>query len=125
MGLFKLMTNVDKFEEHYRRTLSRRLLSEKSNNSDNEKNIVTRFKVLMKVILSMQFFNILFFSPSVVGNSQLIWKKCLRTWSSQLICRANSVSTSPTTYAIINHIFIVKFIFSFHRFYRICSMTCE
>jgi Cullin family len=45
MGLFKLMTNIDKFEEHYRRTLSRRLLADKSNNSDIEKNIVTRFKV--------------------------------------------------------------------------------
>jgi Cullin family len=45
MGLFKLMTNIDKFEEHYRRTLSRRLLADKSNNSDIEKNVVTRFKV--------------------------------------------------------------------------------
>lgn len=39
------MTNIDKFEEFYRRTMSRRLLAEKSADSDNEKNIVTRFKV--------------------------------------------------------------------------------
>lgn len=45
MGLFKLMTNIDKFEECYRRTLSRRLLAEKSADSDNEKNIVARIKV--------------------------------------------------------------------------------
>jgi Cullin family len=84
MALFKLMANIDKFEEHYRRSLSRRLLSDNSSNNDIEKNVVTRFKVLV-TILNPHISNTTYFSPTAVPNSLVIWKKCSRIWSSLMI----------------------------------------
>jgi hypothetical protein len=47
-------------------------------------------------LLVRRFLTFNFFSLTVVGNSLEIWKKCLKTWSFLLICRANSV-LSPLT----------------------------